>query len=603
MNVGSLKSLLSDIWETLATNPQYSKFVDEKDVIFFKRRLRSEGITFLTTSLPSLGKRLDKYHSTLEWDPCPGYNTGLGIHPIFLGECLARAIEGNPEAVDCYRQLTLIFYKLEFDHDQELIDKFLDSFKATDANLPTEFEDSELLRKAKRLICKVLENADPQDITPCHGTGATACRSSNMEKWRKLRYFPKLDAVFSYPDFFFYSPTHLSDELSKLEEAPMASPRARVCLVPKDSRGPRVISCEPAELMYIQQGLMRKLYEVIENHDLTRGLINFESQEINRGIAEHASKTGVHATLDLSDASDRVSLALVRKIFPAVWVEAFEACRSEETILPTKEVVKLRKFAPMGSSCCFPVEALTFWAIATASIQIRIEAAGEDLDFALKNALVYPFKLRDVFVYGDDIICATSNYGTVVEALESVGLKVNTDKSYYQGHFRESCGGDYYKGKNVAPVRMKKVLTSSLRSVFTAVDLCNNFIAKFGEDDAYRLIYYLEKFVGTPFPRSSLGLPGTVKMQNTASNDVFFQRRWNKNLQRYEYKIPMPYITVLKSDDIAWSELLRRELTRDLPQTQEAYGNLYRKMEAAMLPGSYAVPRSARAKWGWSWLG
>lgn len=601
MNVGSLKSLLSDIWETLATNPQYSKFVDEKDVIFFKRRLRSEGLTFLTTSLPTLGKRLDKYHSTFEWGPVSGFNTGEGIHPIFLGECLARAIEGNPEAVDCYRQLTLMFYKLEVDYDQELVERFIDSFKTIDSTLPSEFGDSELLREAKRLICKVLDNQDPQDIVPCHGTGATACRSSNMEKWRKLRYFPKLDAVFSYPDYFFYSPTHLADEMVKLEESNESIPRARVCLVPKDSRGPRVISCEPAELMYIQQGLMRKLYEVIETHPLTKGLINFESQEINRELARWSSILGCWATLDLSDASDRVSLALVRKIFPANWVEALEACRSEETILPNKEVVKLQKFAPMGSSCCFPVEALTFWAIATASIRTT---PGSDKERVRND--IFPgnhHDPREVFVYGDDIICAVSNYSIVMEALESVGLKVNADKCYWKGKFRESCGGDYYDGKNVAPVRFKKLLTSSLRSVFTAVDLCNNFIAKFGEEDSYRLIYFLEKFVGTPFPRSALGLPGTVKMQNTACNDVFFKRRWNKNLQRYEYRIPQSYIRVLKTDDIAWSELLRRELTRDLPQTQEAYGLFYRKMEKLMPPGSYAVPHSARTKWGWSWLG
>jgi hypothetical protein len=70
---------------------------------------------------------------------------------------------------------------------------------------------------------------------------------------------------------------------------PKSVPQARVCLVPKDSRGPRIISCEPAELMFIQQGIMRKLYSHLETHHLTAGQINFTDQSINRNLALLAS--------------------------------------------------------------------------------------------------------------------------------------------------------------------------------------------------------------------------------------------------------------------------------------------------------------------------
>lgn len=632
MNNGSLKSLLS-LWENLARNRRYRHLVEESDIRTFRRRADNEGLLFLTVTLPSLGKALDVFHSTNIWT-CPRhFKTDGDSIPKFLGKAIRWAIDGNSVAVDCVRQLTYVFYKLEVQHDEDKVAEYLDQFVRTDEDLGRfDYTASApiswinigpgmvgalstdcIIKEMQGLIRRVLCNSDPFDIRPCHGGGATACRTPNHKKWSTIRYYPKLDDVFDYSSHFFFSPSHLVDDLDKLEDASHADPCARVCLVPKDSRGPRIISCEPAELMYIQQGLMRKLYDTIESHPLTRGRINFRDQHSNREMARIGSITDRYATLDLKDASDRVSLQLVRLVFPSNWLEALEACRSERTLLPDGRKVELNKFAPMGSACCFPVEALVFWACAVATLRVaRIYEFKYKMDNAETIALFKAYQSSyhsamswnpDVFVYGDDIICDSSLSRWIMDGLEAVGLQVNRDKSYVAGPFRESCGGDYHKGYDVTPVRVQKFFASVGSGLQTSADLANEFIAKFGFEDSHSLIREIESAVGYQYPRTELDIPMTIRGTPSASNDALFQRRFNKNLQRYEYRCLVLRYNVLRRREPDWFELLRKELSRDREQSQDAYANPLVIVDGACDPGHYAVAHSARKKWAWVWLG
>jgi hypothetical protein len=96
----------------------------------------------------------------------------------------------------------------------------------------------------------------------------------------------------------------------------------------------------------------------------------------------------------------------------------------------------------MGSALCFPVLALTTWAIL---------AAGAPDANARKS----------IYVYGDDVIVPTAQAANAIKQLEAFGLKVNRDKSCISGFFRESCGMDAYKGVSVTPVRFRTVWSSS----------------------------------------------------------------------------------------------------------------------------------------------
>jgi hypothetical protein len=610
MNDGDLKSLLS-LWENLACNLRYSSWVKPQDIKEVRSRVANEGLPFLTVALPELGKAMDIFHATNTWPTIKSFRTdGMGI-PYFLGEAIYAAKAGNSVAVDCVRQLSYVFYKLEVQHDPKTIDKFLDAFIANDRevgnfdfsesnDIEFTFEDpdfsgrrrgtqcsrSALVKEMARIIARVLSNSDPHDIRPCHGGGSTACRTPNHKKWSGFRYFKKLDDVFGYTNLFYFNETHLLDELEVLESSVSANPQARVCLVPKDSRGPRVISCEPRELMFAQQGLMRKLYDILETNHITRGQINFTDQRVNRALAFQASLSGKLATIDLKDASDRVSLELVRGCFPSDWLECLEACRSEETILPNDYVVKLNKFAPMGSACCFPVEALVFWACAQAATR-----------------LLYGISNRQVYVYGDDIICDTDVSKGIMEALTIVGLKVNYDKSYVSGPFRESCGGDYHKGYDVTPVRVKEVPNNVGTGLDTCADLCNEFIAKFGYESVHRLISDVEEVVGFVYPRTEREIPLTLRVPSSASNEVFYRKRWNSDLQIEEHRILASASTPVARRPPDWWELLRKELSRDSASKSYPYENSVSVMERHLGPGWYVDVHSTHKKWKWAWLG
>ena len=194
--------------------------------------------------------------------------------------------------------------------------------------------------------------------------------------------------------------------------------------------------------MFIQQGVARHLMSYIERHPYTRGHVNFVDQTINGALALESSLSKRWATIDLSDASDRVSVQLVKYLFPREVSTKWLALRSTATRLPSGAVLRLNKFAPMGSALCFPVESLTFWALAVGYVWERTR----DLHRALES----------VYVYGDDIIIADEYTQGVIETLEGGCLKVNRDKSF-SGNcaFRESCGIEAVNGFDVTPLRLR----------------------------------------------------------------------------------------------------------------------------------------------------
>jgi hypothetical protein len=608
-NTGDLKSLRL-LWTNLART-SYTAYVSEEDISTFERRVEHEGLTFLTTVLPTLGRAIDNYHALMVWTSPPDFKLQKDRDlPIFLGKAVSRSLDGDSSAVDCVRQLSYMFYKLEADYDESTIKQFLDKFIKTDRDLADaiDFEDvttSKLVAEIRRIIGRVLCNEDPLDIRPSHGGGATACRTSNKDKYHKIRYYPKLDDVYSYSDYFFFSTTHLCDEMEKLEDSQESDPQARVCLVPKDSRGPRVISCEPAELLYIQQGLMKKLYKVLETSPMTAGQLNFTDQNINRRLAESASINNLHSTIDLSDASDRVSLELIRRVFPPQWVRALEACRSESTILPDGRVVKLNKFAPMGSSCCFPVEALVFWASVVASIRISQKVPpGKPLPTKVISWLEdrVPVWDSDVFVYGDDIIVSSTFSEVAIDGLQRIGLIVNLSKSFTDGPFRESCGGEFYLGRDITPVRVRKFIRSQGSGLATNADLVNSFVTKFGLQASSPLIEIIEEAQEYPFPRTLMPRPVTLTAVPCASNDVFFRRRWNKFLQRWEHRVLSLTSSSSEEHPPNWGELLRKELSRDVAVSGK-YTHPLAIMDSVLDPGYYTDPHSVCTKWVWAWLG
>jgi hypothetical protein len=82
----------------------------------------------------------------------------------------------------------------------------------------------------------------------------------------------------------------------------------------------------------------------------------------------------------------------------------------------------------------------------------------------LSPALAKRFARR-IYVYGDDIIVPTEMAPLACNILETFGLKVNPDKSFWTGKFRESCGGVFYDGEDVSNVYLRRRMPASRTDV------------------------------------------------------------------------------------------------------------------------------------------
>jgi hypothetical protein len=212
----------------------------------------------------------------------------------------------------------------------------------------------------------------------------------------------------------------------------------------------------------MQQALKRSFLEHYRDDDFLPNVIWFDDQTPNQELARQGSLDQRTATLDLSDASDRVSNQLVRAML-APWPHlhaAVDATRSRRASFPESSGVKsmrLAKFASMGSALCFPMEAMVFTTMIFLGIQ-------KSLNTSLRRRDLFDFG-ASVRVYGDDLIVPVDHVSSVVRTLELFGARVGTGKSFWTGKFRESCGKEYFNGHDVTLTRVRQAFPTSRQNV------------------------------------------------------------------------------------------------------------------------------------------
>lgn len=612
---------LVQLWLCLVQKTEFTQYVSQNDISRFLKRVEGENLTFLTTTLPRLGKAMLRSFETGRLGPVLGFRVAKGKgYPQFLQDAWKVIYEDDgtllPEeqidagAVVCIRQLTEAFYKLKVPHTQEqeraVIATFIeDEESLRDLDLTLD-ELQPLLDRAQRAVKWFLQGEKPLVERPRHGSGASACGLKPHLRYGSFRYISRLDAEVPYEDHFFYNRNHYNScegiKWWMLRED--CDPAAQIVFVPKDSRGPRMISKEPREFMYAQQGYMSQLYGLADETQPIAEQLDFTNQVRNQVLAQRASLEKDVATIDCRAASDLISLDLVKRIFPLEWVAAFQASRSLGTTLPDGTYVPLAKFAPMGSALCFPVEAICFWAIAHAAL---------DDTLFLQRALSGKLRQNDrvLSVFGDDIICEREYALDIGNALESVGLAINYDKSFINGSFKESCGGDYFNGRDVSIVRFNHPIDddkdASMR--FRAFDLMNNLIMKYGSEEQFReAVYALARewygqhavtldsswhldvpssregttrlFAHEPLFWTYLGLGhhkavcphgAATLLASVTEVPKGLRRRYNEHLQVFEVRLPceMPIEHELDGND--WGQLLRKTLQGSKERTSHVW--------------------------------
>jgi hypothetical protein len=233
----------------------------------------------------------------------------------------------------------------------------------------------------------------------------------------------------------------------------------RVSVVPKNARTGRVILIQPGMSVMLQLAggycLRTRLKQA--------GII-LNDQGINQELARKASIDGRDATVDVRNASNSMTSALVwlllgdhpnrgQRSFDPTWYRLLDAVRTTHGMVEGA-LREWEMFSAMGNGATFELESLGFyclgWAVCT------------DLGIDPR-----------VSVYGDDITIPVEAISLFRRVMRYAGFDLNMDKSFWgQGtfRFRESCGKHYLNGRDVTPF----YVDTPLETVSSVILLMNN---------------------------------------------------------------------------------------------------------------------------------
>ncbi len=531
--VDLLEAILLDAGASVGFDPS-------RDILTLRRRFEFEGEAFISIALPRLddlliaGLRDGRLPSYIGWSSRCGYPeflSDLWGH-IFMRDGVLRETP-SIVAIQWLRQITRTFKKVFEVCEPDRVEAAIERWIQIDSELPSRADIKSSLDPYAPMVAQVLfgsiiGEAMSNPLEGRHGPGAVSERFGTNSRWNFETISYSAESLVG-PEFFRATWESLSQRPPATGFVP-----ARLEAVPKTAEKPRLICIEASYNQYIQQGMMIAL-----RHGLTgaRSVCSFVTQTPNREMAKEGSVSGRNATIDLSDASDRVSLALVEELFgfnPG-FLRFLKLSRSPFAQLPGGDLVLLNKFASMGSALTFPVEAMVFTALVITSI------CRADGSFLPSRIRALGRRGSGLSVYGDDIIVPVEHATRVIADLESVGLKVNDNKSFLTGKFRESCGFDGYDGRDVSPTYMRRRIPrnrSEVPEVTSLTSFRNQFWVKHGKCKTTDAIdEYLIRRCGLTYVPEGTDCVGLWLNRDA---DELMTLRWNVPLQRMEARALKP---------------------------------------------------------------
>lgn len=215
----------------------------------------------------------------------------------------------------------------------------------------------------------------------------------------------------------------------------------KLTLVPKSYKSLRSIMPNTTLGSFLSSGLGTMLRRRLKRNGYDISVL----QHKHRSLAREASLRDSYVTADLSAASDSITEQLIGTLFPKEWKHAFDEAKSNW--IDWDEIsTKPFTYCFMGSGYTFPLQTLVFLSL--------IQACNRK--FHMGCAMVS--------VYGDDLIYSKALHVHVCDLLAHAGFVLNSDKTFSHGPFRESCGGDYYHGRDVRPYQPEGLGSVMLRS-------------------------------------------------------------------------------------------------------------------------------------------
>lgn len=448
--------------------------------------------------------------------------------------------------------------------------------------------DSDIVRDL-RLIVQAILGEDRGDVPFMgrHGPGSTAEGVRGLvAKSTAIKFHPRLDRAFFTHTLLSRSRREVAHDpllvlpdgeswvTARKERVGFSTDVSRLKFVPKNVKTARSICMEPVSFMYFQQAY-RYEYERNLARGPLRGHVDIHDQGINRSLAEYGSASSLVDTIDLSAASDSVSVELVRKIFPRTVLFKLLGTRTSRVELPDGTIRTVAKFAPMGSALCFPVQTTIYAAVVIRAYLIRTKNLCNLQEVAHKGPKALSDRLSKLLsrvirpgsvgkdktlnrfsVYGDDIICDYRVTDDVTHVLTSLGFSVNIEKSFTANQaLRESCGGYYWLGDDVTPLRFAakdigpKLSAQSLLSVVALINragdmrflslrsfLINWLLSQRADHLGLSAKARLKYEKSGKFPVAFTDDREAFGIYTTNPRNEHLHKRWNKKLQRIEAK-------------------------------------------------------------------
>lgn len=524
----------------------------ERDLVTLKSRFKHEGYSFLSVALPTLCKALDRGLADGKF-ACPRSFKTIprgAIPRLFSGmlcevfEPFSGHLKENPNSgvIKNLRMILLLCKKIQMPDESNVLleEKATSEFFRTDAiarDVSLSSRQSHLIGLVSNLVLKDLQFKDLSNAKFKHGPGAVREGLSSNQKWSELVAAIGNDSfdtdAFGYADFGVILSSHEDRPIisnSSVQSTLFGSASrgiAKLITVPKNSTSRRTITIEPLVKQFAQQGLNGALRDSISRCGILRNSLALTDQSLNQKLALEGSIHANWATLDLKSASDLLSLRLVDQVFGhhGQFYDHMLDSRSDQ-IEHANVVGPLYKFAGMGNALTFPVQSVCF--------AILCYAAISDYEGLKPTYWSIRRASRHVRVYGDDIIVSTRYARKVVEWIEGAGLKINTDKSFLEGNFRESCGLDAFKGVDITPIYLKYRPDHAMMTpgaVKSIVETSNHMWLSGYYEASTVLKDFVEGFLGKSLPLVS---KRSEALGWHTHLDAMTPHRWNRSLHRLE---------------------------------------------------------------------
>lgn len=306
----------------------------------------------------------------------------------------------------------------------------------------------------------------------------------------------------------------------------------RLSFVPKNDDISRTICTEPVLNMFFQLGFCNILSSRLADFSG----INLESQQFkNRELARKGSFDESYVTIDLSSASDSMALTMLKRFLPSDFFRLLDLVRSPWSQLPDGTWHEGGMISTMGNGSTFPLQTILF----TCVVLSAFKADGLAPIFPRGNCC------GTFGVNGDDIVVPKRICAKVLRLLHLLGFHINMDKTFVEGPFRESCGGDYFEGRNLRGVYVKSLSLPQER--YSVINQLNLFSARTGIPlkSTVQALTKTVKFLPVPFwenDDSGIRIPlEAVKNQLAVSETgLYLYSSWTSK--------PPPVMTILERD-------------------------------------------------------